>query len=125
MTRPKFLDPHWPTPISEKIKAKIKTYTLSIWKKIWWNFVPGRAITINFTDTPKVSDFIDQYLTDDQLLRKYPNKFTFCDWLTDNVGAKGFDWDIELNLAINSAIVKFRVGKTKFATFLLLQLCND
>jgi hypothetical protein len=77
------------------------------WQQFWWNVVPGEIITIPW---PGVSTI------------PIPDA-EWSNWLCDNVGTKGWDWDWRFSQddanfgAINWGMIdiKFRKGKTSYA----------
>ena len=92
---------------------------MSILEKLWWKFMPGEEINVVWPVSEirirqEESGIWDYVRTAD------PNDH-YRPWLEENVGKQGWDWDWVVGPGINgprrdSVLIKFRIGKTKFAT---------
>jgi hypothetical protein len=65
---------------------------LNLKEKLWWRFMPGVIINVQWPNGPIFKDFMDQYRTDKQLLSADPNDH-YRPWLEKNVGRQGWDWN--------------------------------
>lgn len=108
-------------------KEEIVKRTLHPLKNLWWKFMPGTKITVEWPTgwTRPVSAAGGGYI---QVESADPNDH-FRPWLETNVGQQGWDWDWRLGPIIGAQgtgagtlligdylVIKFRKGREKYAT---------
>lgn len=87
------------------------------WQNLWWRFVPGTVIKVKWPVGPITYWVVDE----DHLTHREsadPNDH-YRGWLEKNVGKQCWDWDWQLtdnDCAENVLTIKFRKGKTDYAT---------
>ena len=95
---------------------------LNIKDKLWWRFMPGVVINVQWPNGPIVKEFIDQYKTDEQWLSADPNDH-YRPWMEKYVGKQGWDWNWGVcikDVSENRLTIKIRRKHAKYATIAAL-----
>ena len=96
---------------------------LNIKDKLWWRFMPGVVINVQWPNGPIVKEFIDQYKTDEQWLSADPNDH-YRPWMEKYVGKQGWDWNWGVclkDVSENRLTIKIRRKHEKYATIAALR----
>jgi hypothetical protein len=96
---------------------------LNFYDKLWWRFMPGAVINVQWPNGPIVKEFIDQYKTDEQWLSADPNDH-YRPWLEEHVGKQGWDWNwgmADRDATENRLTIKIRQKYAKYATIAALR----
>ena len=96
---------------------------LNFYDKLWWRFMPGAVINVQWPNGPIVKEFIDQYKTDEQWLSADPNDH-YRPWLEEHVGKQGWDWNWGVgrtDVSLNRLTIKIRRKHEKYATIAALR----
>lgn len=93
-----------------KIKYSMKSHDEKITYYIWWKFLPGTNIDI---------DWPAGYVGGVGIYSADPNEH-FRPWLEKNVGRQYLDWDWKMGATNDKITIKFRIGKKAMATAFLL-----
>lgn len=110
-------------------KEEIVKRTLNPLKTLWWKCMPGTTINVEWPTGWTEADHLGN-----QTFSADPNDH-FRPWLEKNVGKQGWDWDWRLGpitgaqgrpggpivLAGDYLAIKFRKGKTKYATMFAMR----
>lgn len=80
---------------------------------LWWKFLPGKTIFL-----PWPNGYANVILYDkNSLIQSSDPNDHYRPWLEENVGRQGIDWDWSIyNGSTDGIIIKFRIGKTQWAT---------
>lgn len=110
-------------------KQEVVKRTLSPLRNLWWRFMPGVKITVEWPIGLTEADHLGN-----QIYSADPNNH-FRPWLEQHVGRQGWDWDWRLGpitgaqgkpgmsivLAGDYLEIKFRRGREKYATLFLMR----
>lgn len=108
--------------LKDMAKFEIVKRSINPIKTLWWYYWPGTKITVKW---PRgwvvVQEMRDGSKTSIQ--SSDPNDH-FRGWLEQNVGKQGWDWDWRIensNVTDDSLTIKFRKGKSKYASYCSLK----
>lgn len=119
-------------------KREIKTRTLNIFTNLWWKFMPGVSIIVDWpVGKVIIDDTMSQYdwsmSAQSYVVDSADPNDHFRPWLERNVGRQGWDWDWRISpkhtmyipsapQEINDSLeIKFRKGKEIYASIAKLQ----